>query len=560
MTTNGAIANAAEHSSASLNSFPRDLAAALPPNGQHVVATPNSHTNRIQKAQWQPSPRDARLEKALFSEKISEGINFALYNEVPCEIEGELDPDFQPLDEFDAGLHQGLRWVIRELATYKTPTPVQRYALPLIYAGRDVLASAQTGSGKTAAFLLPIISNLYFDGPSPCTVDRHPVAAPMALILSPTRELATQTHKEALKFTYRSFVKCGVIYGGVQGGEAQAQYRAMEAGCHILVATVGKLIDFIKRGKVSLRNCKYVILDEADRMLDMGFELEVRFILTGTDLPPIHQTAMFSATFPRDIKILAHEFLKDAVEVRMGEVGSAAMNVKQVIMHVQNRDKERELLNLLKAEKAANPSTHQTGPYLVLIFVKTKRAAPILANRLKQCGFNAVEMHGDMDQAQRERALRAFKLGKPNIMIATDVAQRGLDIPGVQHVIQYDLPNNHDEYVHRIGRTGRAGNVGKATAFWNEENSSINRGLKGVLEGVSQPVPAFLTQFTGYGSGSGSAYGGGGGGGYRGGSGRYGGGGGEGYGGGRGGGGGGGGGYGGGAASQSYPVGASAGW
>ncbi|KAI8590310.1 P-loop containing nucleoside triphosphate hydrolase protein [Geranomyces variabilis] len=557
MTTNGAIANAAEHSSASLNSLPHDLGDALSPNSHHAVVAPNSHTNRVQKVQWEPSPRDARLEKALFSEKITEGINFALYDEVPCEIDGDLDADFQPLEEFDAGLHQGLRWVIKELASYKTPTPVQRYALPLIYAGRDVLASAQTGSGKTAAFLLPIISNLYFDGPSPCTIDRHPVAAPTALILSPTRELATQTHKEALKFTYRSFVKCGVIYGGVQGGEAQAQYRAMEAGCHILVATVGKLIDFIKRGKVSFRNCKYVVLDEADRMLDMGFELEVRFILQGTDLPPIHQTAMFSATFPRDIKILAHEFLKDSVEVRMGEVGSAAMNVKQEILHVQNHEKERELIKLLTAEKAANPSTPQTGPYLVLIFVKTKRSAPILANRLKQRGFNAVEMHGDMDQAQRERALRAFKLGKPNIMIATDVAQRGLDIPGVQHVIQYDLPNNHDEYVHRIGRTGRAGNIGKATAFWNEENSAINRGLKGVLEGAKQPVPAFLTQFTGYGSGSGSAYGGGGGG-YRGGSGRYGGGGGGG--GGYGGGGRGGGYDGGAAASQGYPVGASAGW
>ncbi|TPX60696.1 hypothetical protein PhCBS80983_g01617 [Powellomyces hirtus] len=509
MTTNG-VAQAAEHATlhgSSVDSLADELGSTLRLN-HHVQNQPN---RRRQKIEWTPRPRDPRLEKALFSEKITEGINFDKYDDIEVSVAGHDVPD--PLMTFkESDLHEGIKWMLQELASYKKPTPIQRFAIPSISARRDIMACAQTGSGKTAAYLLPIISNIFYDGPSETTsiIAGRRAATPTALIMSPTRELATQIHKEALKFTYRSFMKCAVIYGGVQGGQAQDQYRAVEAGCDILIATAGKLVDFLQRGLVSLEKCRYLVLDEADRMLDMGFELPVRFIISGAGMNEDHQTSMFSATFPRDIQILAHEFMKNRLDITIGEVGSTTTDIQQTITYVRHPEKQTALIKLLQAERAKN--RNRTTPYLVLIFVKTKRSAPELCGCLQRAGFRSIQLHGDMTQAEREMSLRRFKRGDPNILIATDVAQRGLDIPNVMHVIQYDLPSNIDEYVHRIGRTGRAGNTGYATSFYNEENSSLSRGLMALLKDTNTPVPSFL-QTGGYGGGGygGGGYGGGGG-------------------------------------------------
>ncbi|KAJ3023756.1 DEAD-box ATP-dependent RNA helicase [Thoreauomyces humboldtii] len=467
------------------------------PNGINYEEIVQKPKKRSQKVKWDPKPRDTRTEQMLFSERITEGINFEKYDSIPVAIEGyDVVP---PLQNFlDSDLHEGIKWMLKELASYKKPTPIQRYAIPAIASGRDLIACAQTGSGKTAAFLLPIISNVFFDGPQPEQYSKF--STPAALVIAPTRELATQIHKEALKFTYR----------GVQGAESQAQYRAMEEGCHILIATVGKLIDFLQRDLVRLRNCRYVVLDEADRMLDMGFELSVRHIITGCDLET-HQTAMFSATFPRDIQILAQDFLTNPLKIEIGEVGATArMGLLCIIIEVEIKyvtfaQKRRALLELIRGDARIHGST-PAKPYLVLIFVRAKRLAPQLAEMMRQERLDAIEMHGDLSQSQREQNLKRFKQGRPNIMIATDVAQRGLDIPNVMHVIQYDMPDKIEEYVHRIGRTGRAGNTGKATSFWNEENSAIRRGLIDTLKSTGTAVPQFL-QSGGFGGGTGSSYG-----------------------------------------------------
>ncbi|KAI8824330.1 P-loop containing nucleoside triphosphate hydrolase protein [Fimicolochytrium jonesii] len=456
-----------------------------------------------------------RLEKALFSEKITEGINFAKYDDIPVHTHGVRLPP--PLETFaNSGMHEGIAWMLRELASYNKPTPIQRFAIPALSAGRDLMACAQTGSGKTAAFLLPVISNIFYDGPTP--MDSR-VASPVALILAPTRELATQIHKEALKFTYRSFVKVSVIYGGTPTGEQRDKMH----GCHILIATVGRLIDFIERQAVTLRKIKYLILDEADRMLDMGFEPAIRHILDGCDLNPAHQKALFSATFPVDIQMMAQDFLKDYLFIVVGEIGSTTDDIRQEIIYADHHGKQRALGELLKNDKELRASTKE-HPYLVLIFVKTKRSAPILANYLRSSlNQHSVQMHGDLTQNEREHALRNFRHGQPNVLIATDVAARGLDIPNVGHVIQYDLPDKIDDYVHRIGRTGRAGNTGRATSFYNDDNANLRLELIKKLEtATGGTVPDFLRRpyagggrsAGGFGGGFGGGRSGGGGGGF----------------------------------------------
>ncbi|KAK8135272.1 hypothetical protein PG984_003212 [Apiospora sp. TS-2023a] len=352
--------------------------------------------------------------------------------------------------------------------------------------GRDLMACAQTGSGKTGGFLFPILSNSFQTGPSAAPAagggfGRQRKAYPTSLILAPTRELVSQIYEESRKFAYRSWVRPCVVYGGADIG---SQLRQIERGCDLLVATPGRLVDLIERGRISLVNIKYLVLDEADRMLDMGFEPQIRRIVEGEDMPGVEgrQTLMFSATFPRDIQMLARDFLKDYIFLSVGRVGSTSENITQKVEYVEDIDKRSVLLDIL----------HTHGAGLTLIFVETKRMADSLSDFLINQNFPATSIHGDRTQRERERALEMFRNARCPILVATAVAARGLDIPNVTHVVNYDLPTDIDDYVHRIGRTGRAGNTGHSTAFFNRGNRGVVRELLDLLKEANQEVPAFL--------------------------------------------------------------------
>jgi ATP-dependent RNA helicase DDX3X len=431
--------------------------------------------------------------------KQQTGINFANYDDIPVEASGQNVPE--PVNTFtNPPLDDHLIANIG-LAHYTTPTPVQKYSIPIVMNGRDLMACAQTGSGKTGGFLFPILSQAFQTGPSAAPAaaaggnfyGRQRKAYPTSLILAPTRELVSQIYDEARKFAYRSWVRPCVVYGGADIG---SQLRQIERGCDLLVATPGRLVDLIERGRISLTNIKYLVLDEADRMLDMGFEPQIRRIVEGEDMPQVNdrQTLMFSATFPRDIQMLARDFLKEYVFLSVGRVGSTSENITQRIEYVEDIDKRSVLLDILH--------THgSTG--LTLIFVETKRMADSLCDFLINQNFPATAIHGDRTQRERERALEMFRNARCPILVATAVAARGLDIPNVTHVVNYDLPTDIDDYVHRIGRTGRAGNTGIATAFFNRGNRGVVRDLIDLLKEANQEVPSFLENIAREGSGFG---------------------------------------------------------
>ncbi|CCX11757.1 Similar to ATP-dependent RNA helicase ded1; acc. no. A1CXK7 [Pyronema omphalodes CBS 100304] len=432
---------------------------------------------------------DAHLERELYGvpndpTKQQTGINFEKYDDIPVEASGHDVPEAvtefksPPLDEH---LIKNIA-----LAGYKNPTPVQKYSIPIVANGRDLMACAQTGSGKTGGFLFPILSQSFLQGPSSAMPQNtggygRRKALPTALILAPTRELVSQIFDESRKFAYRSWVRPCVVYGGADIG---SQLRQIDLGCDLLVATPGRLVDLIERGRISLANIKYLVLDEADRMLDMGFEPQIRRIVEQEDMPNVNdrQTLMFSATFPRDIQMLARDFLKDYIFLSVGRVGSTSENITQKVEYVEDADKRSVLLDILH--------THQGG--LTLIFVETKRMADSLSDFLINQNFPATSIHGDRTQRERERALEVFRSGRFPILVATAVAARGLDIPNVTHVVNYDLPTDIDDYVHRIGRTGRAGNTGIATAFFNRGNRGVVRELIELLKEANQEVPEFL--------------------------------------------------------------------
>ncbi|CAH1420125.1 unnamed protein product [Lactuca virosa] len=492
---------------------------------------------------------DIDSAEEITSEQENNGINFDAYEDIPVETSGEnVPPPVNTFAEIDLG--EALNLNIRR-CKYVKPTPVQRYTIPISLAGRDLMACAQTGSGKTAAFCFPIISGI-MRGQFAQRPRGTRTVFPLALILSPTRELSCQIHEEARKFSYQTGVKVVVVYGGAPINQ---QLRELERGVDILVATPGRLVDLLERAKVSLQMIRYLALDEADRMLDMGFEPQIRKIVEQTDMPPPgqRQTMLFSATFPREIQRLASDFLSNYIFLTVGRVGSSTDLIVQRVEFVQEVDKRSHLMDLLHAQKENDSNTKA----LTLVFVETKKGADSLEHWLYSNGFPATTIHGDRSQPEREQALRSFKSGKTPILVATDVAARGLDIPDVSHVVNFDLPNDIDDYVHRIGRTGRAGKTGLATAFFSDNNTSIAKSLADLMQEANQEVPAWLTRYASrvsYGGGknrrSGGRFGGrdfrkdnsygGGGGGYGGGGGGYGGG----Y-------GGGGGGYGGGGGAPS---------
>ncbi|XP_059462223.1 DEAD-box ATP-dependent RNA helicase 37-like [Corylus avellana] len=434
-----------------------------------------------------------------FSEQENTGINFEAYDDIPVETSGDnVPPAVNTFAEIDLG--EALNLNIRR-CKYVKPTPVQRYAIPISLAGRDLMACAQTGSGKTAAFCFPIISGIMRGQ----YVQRPPRGArtvyPLALILSPTRELSCQIHDEAKKFSYQTGVKVVVAYGGAPINQ---QLRELERGVDILVATPGRLVDLLERARVSLQMIRYLALDEADRMLDMGFEPQIRKIVEQMDMPPPgeRQTLLFSATFPKEIQRLASDFLSNYIFLAVGRVGSSTDLIVQRVEFVQESDKRSHLMDLLHAQRENGVQGKQS---LTLVFVETKKGADSLEHWLCLNGFPATTIHGDRSQQEREHALRLFKSGKAPILVATDVAARGLDIPHVAHVVNFDLPNDIDDYVHRIGRTGRAGKTGLATAFFNDNNLSMARPLADLMQEANQEVPHWLTRYA-----SRASYGGGG--------------------------------------------------
>ncbi|KAL8467405.1 hypothetical protein ACS0TY_030885 [Phlomoides rotata] len=375
-----------------------------------------------------------------FNEQENTGINFDAYEDIPVETSGDsVPPPVNTFAEIDLG--DALNLNIRR-CKYVKPTPVQRHAIPISLAGRDLMACAQTGSGKTAAFCFPIIGGI-LRGDFPQRPRGVRTVFPLALILSPTRELSVQIHEEARKFAYQTGVRVVVAYGGAP---IHQQLRELERGVDILVATPGRLVDLLERAKVSLQMIRYLALDEADRMLDMGFEPQIRKIVEQMDMPRRgeRQTMLFSATFPKEIQRMASDFLSNYIFLAVGRVGSSTDLIVQRVEFVHDHDKRSYLMDLLHAQRANGDQGKQS---LTLVFVETKKGADSLENWLCINGFPATTIHGDRTQQEREFALRSFKSGNTPILVATDVAARGLDIP---HVINFDLPNDIDDYVHRI--------------------------------------------------------------------------------------------------------------
>lgn len=436
------------------------------------------------------APRDQELENELFGEEnhVHTGINFTKYSTIKVSVKPE--GIITPVSTFDdANLHSAMKDNVK-LARYTVPTPVQKYSIPIITEGHDLMACAQTGSGKTAAFLIPVLSKLFgkakkLAAPRPPPGARRFKAEPLVLIIAPTRELATQIFDECRRFTYRSMMRPCVVYGGA---ESLPQKNELAKGCDVLTATPGRLNDFVERGFISLRRVKYLVLDEADRMLDMGFENDIRKIVQKSDLcdDGTRQTLMFSATFPKSIRSLAKDFLAEKyIFLTVGRLGSTTSDITQKIMYVEDQGKRNSLVELLLKQP----------PSRTLIFVETKRGADSLDDYLYNQNFPTTSIHGDRTQREREDALISFKNGRSPILIATAVAARGLDIKNVMHVINYDLCNDIDEYVHRIGRTARVGNQGLATTFYNERNADIAPELVKILVECNQEVPDFLLSY-----------------------------------------------------------------
>nr|XP_033787060.1 probable ATP-dependent RNA helicase DDX4 isoform X2 [Geotrypetes seraphini] len=425
-----------------------------------------------------PPPPDT--EDAIFAH-YQMGINFDKYDDILVDVSGR-DPPPAILTFEEAALCDTLNRNIMK-AGYSKLTPVQKYSIPIILAGRDLMACAQTGSGKTAAFLVPILAYMMREG----VVASHlkPLQEPEAIIVAPTRELINQIYLEARKFAYGTCVRPVVVYGGTQTGHS---IRQILHGCNMLCATPGRLIDVIKREKIGLSKLKYLVLDEADRMLDMGFRPQMLELISFPDIPSKEnrQTLMFSATYPEAVQTFSAKLLKDDyLFVVVGQVGGACSDVHQTILQVDRFDKKNQLVEILQS----------IGNERTLVFVDTKKKADYIATILCQERISTTSIHGDREQREREEALGDFRSGKCHVLVATNVAARGLDIENVHLVINHDLPTEIEEYVHRIGRTGRCGNTGKAITFFDSNfDIDLAPSLIKVLSDANQEVPAWLEE------------------------------------------------------------------
>ncbi len=351
-----------------------------------------------------------------------------------------------------------------EAEGYTTPTPVQEQSIPPLLAGRDVLGVAQTGTGKTAAFALPVLQIMSRNRPQ----GRRKIRA---LVLSPTRELAAQIDERFSAYSEHLDIRHKVIFGGVN---QNPQVRALERGLDILVATPGRLLDLINQGHIDITHVEFFVLDEADRMLDMGFIHDIKKVLKL--LPKKRQNLLFSATMPSSIANLAGSFLSNAIKVDITPEEITVDRIDQKIMFLRKADKRRLLVKIIKQERV------ECG----IVFTRTKHGANRLVKQLDQSGISAAAIHGNKSQGARTKALAGFKNGSIPILVATDIASRGIDVDGVTHVFNYDLPNEPESYVHRIGRTARAGRTGVAYGFCDDTESGY---LVGIQQLIGKEIP-----------------------------------------------------------------------
>ena len=347
---------------------------------------------------------------------------------------------------------------------YDSPTPVQELAIPLLIEGRDVLGVAQTGTGKTAAFALPVLEKLSFGKPQGKRNIR-------ALILSPTRELAAQIDQRFYVYSKYMDVRHKVIFGGVS---QKPQVQSLRKGIDVLVATPGRLLDLIQQGYIDLNHVEFFVLDEADRMLDMGFIRDIKKILK--ILPRNRQNLLFSATMPSSIANLANSFLNNAVMIDLSPEEITVERIDQAVLFVRKEDKIKLIIDIIKENQV------ERG----IIFTRTKHGANKLVKKLDRANISALAIHGNKSQGARTRALSQFKSGSTPLLVATDIASRGIDVDDVSHVFNYDLPNEPESYVHRIGRTARAGKSGSAYAFCDDSESGY---LVGIERLIGKKIP-----------------------------------------------------------------------
>ncbi|HJQ18867.1 MAG TPA: DEAD/DEAH box helicase [Gemmatimonadaceae bacterium] len=345
-------------------------------------------------------------------------------------------------------------------AGYTEPTPIQREAIPLILKGRDVIGLAQTGTGKTAAFTLPIVDAL-LDGPR----------RTRAVVLTPTRELCMQVEESVQRYASHASLSVVAVFGGVP---LEPQSKALRACADVLVATPGRLIDHLERQNAVFDDLEILVLDEADRMLDMGFAPQINRLVA--EMPRYRQTLLFSATMPPEVEVLARKYLRKPMVIQIGRRSEAASTVTHAVYPVPRERKSALLAHLLRDGDLDS----------VLVFVRTKIGADRVVRHLNAEGIEATAMHADKTQAQRTRALDDFRAGKIRVLVATDIAQRGLDISHITHVISYDVPQQSEDYVHRIGRTGRASREGDAFTFMAPDEIAMVRTIEAV---IGKPIP-----------------------------------------------------------------------
>ncbi|MGK2960639.1 MAG: DEAD/DEAH box helicase [Gemmatimonadaceae bacterium] len=374
---------------------------------------------------------------------------------------GEALPGFEEL-----GLIPELLEAVKD-AGYTSPTPIQQQAIPPALLGRDLIGLAQTGTGKTAGFTLPIIQRLLEQGHG-VKAGAHRVRV---LVLTPTRELCIQVEESFRKYGKHTGLRVAAIFGGVG---VEPQTKQLRDGVDVIVATPGRLLDHMERQNVAFDDLEVLVLDEADRMLDMGFAPQLNRIVA--EVPRFRQTLLFSATMPPEVEALARKYLRKPLVIQVGRRSSAASTVTHAVYPVP-RDKKTDLLAELLAEK---------GMDSVLIFSRTKHGADKVVRHLEGKGISATAMHADKSQGERIRALEDFKSGKVRVLVATDIAQRGLDVSGISHVINYDVPQQPEDYVHRIGRTGRAAATGDAFTFMAPDEIAMVRSIERI---IGEPIP-----------------------------------------------------------------------
>ena len=362
------------------------------------------------------------------------------------------------------GLAESIQRAVSELG-YKEATPIQAQAIPVVMQGRDVMGAAQTGTGKTAGFALPILQRLVPQANTSASPLRHPVRA---LIIAPTRELADQIYVNVAAYAKYTNLKSAVVFGGV---DIKPQIAAMRQGCEVLIATPGRLLDHVEQRTVTLNQVEIFVMDEADRMLDMGFLPDIQRIINL--LPKSRQNLMFSATFSNEIRKLAESFLSSPVSIEVARRNAAADNVEQRVYRVENTQAKRAAVSQLVRERKLSQ---------VIVFTNTKIGAGRLARELERDGLNASAIHGDKSQQERLATLEAFKKGEIVVLVATDVAARGLDIAELPAVINYDLPYSPEDYIHRIGRTGRAGASGVALSLMTRDEERQHGDIEKLLK------------------------------------------------------------------------------